>query len=79
MEGAQTTFYKLNEQGGTIGRHSANQIIIMEESVSRSHAEIVFRDQDFFIRDTKSSTGSFIKIQEHQCVFEGMIFEMGSN
>ena len=34
----------------------------MEESVSRSHAEIKFRDNKFYLKDTKSSTGTFIKI-----------------
>jgi len=34
----------------------------MEESVSRSHAEITSREGNFYIKDTKSSTGSFIKI-----------------
>jgi pSer/pThr/pTyr-binding forkhead associated (FHA) protein len=61
-EGPQNTYYKLNESGGKIGRHSANQIVIMEESVSRSHAEILYQENDFFIKDLESSTGSFIKI-----------------
>jgi pSer/pThr/pTyr-binding forkhead associated (FHA) protein len=34
----------------------------MEESVSRSHAEIIFESGNFYLKDTKSSTGTFIKI-----------------
>ena len=78
-EGAQTTYYKLNELGGKIGRHSINQIVIMEESVSRSHAEIVFNGGFFSLKDTRSSTGTFIKVSEHQSICVGMIIEMGSN
>lgn len=51
----------------------------MEESVSRCHAEIIFRESNFYIKDTKSSTGTFIKISEHKCIIIGMIIEMGSN
>jgi len=51
----------------------------MEESVSRSHADIVFKDGGFYLKDTKSSTGTFIKISEHKSIIVGMIIEMGSN
>ena len=34
----------------------------MEESVSRQHAQIIFRDGKFYLKDCKSSTGTFIKI-----------------
>jgi hypothetical protein len=47
--------------------------------VSRSHAEIVFRMGDFFIKDLESSTGSFLKVQDWVPVVENMIFELGSN
>ncbi len=36
----------------------------MEESVSRQHAEIIFNKENFYLKDTKSSTGTFIKIQD---------------
>jgi pSer/pThr/pTyr-binding forkhead associated (FHA) protein len=51
----------------------------MEESVSRSHAEIEFREGNFYLKDTKSSTGTFIKICEHKQITVAMIIEMGSN
>ncbi len=52
----------MNESGGKIGRHSLNQIMIMEESVSRLHAEIIFKQKNFYLIDCKSSTGTYIKI-----------------
>ena len=42
VEGIQTNFFCVKEAGGKIGRHSANQILILEESISRYHAEIIF-------------------------------------
>jgi pSer/pThr/pTyr-binding forkhead associated (FHA) protein len=35
-----SSFYCLKEEGAKIGRHSSNKILILEESVSRYHAEI---------------------------------------
>ena len=54
----------MKEQGAKIGRHSSNQILILDESISRFHAEIKFKDDTFFIKDTGSTTGTFIKINE---------------
>ena len=46
-EGVQTTFYSIKEGGGKIGRHSSNQMVILEESVSRFHAEIIFQSVNY--------------------------------
>ncbi len=37
-------------------------MVILEESVSRFHANIEFYKNDFFIKDVGSTTGTFIKI-----------------
>lgn len=63
-EGPQTNFFCINEDGGKIGRHSSNQILILEENVSRHHAEILFKENEFYIKDIGSTTGSFIKITQ---------------
>ena len=78
-EGAQTTFYCIKDTGGKIGRHSSNQMVILEESVSRYHAEIIFKNKDFYIRDNGSTTGTFLKITANIFLEVGMIVEMGSN
>ena len=59
-----SSFFILKEQGGKIGRHSSNNILILEESVSRFHAEIEYEpaDGDFYLKDIGSTTGTFIKI-----------------
>ncbi len=78
-EGTQTTFYCIKESGGKIGRHSSNQMVILEESVSRFHAEILFKIKEFYLRDIGSTTGTFIKIPNNIKLEVGMIIEMGSN
>lgn len=78
-EGAQTTFYCIKNTGGKIGRHSSNQMVILEESVSRYHAEILYKNQEFYIRDIGSTTGTFLKITSNMVLETGMIIEMGSN
>ena len=52
----------MNEEGGKIGRHSSNKIIVVEESISRYHAEIIYKDNLFYLRDIGSSTGTYLKI-----------------
>ena len=80
VDGIQSNnFYCLNEKGGKIGRHSNNEIVLIEESVSRYHAAVEYKDNKFFLRDTGSTTGTFIKINNPLPLKEKMIIEMGSN
>jgi pSer/pThr/pTyr-binding forkhead associated (FHA) protein len=78
-DGPQTSFFSVKEMGAKIGRHSSNQILILDESISRYHAEIQFKDDKFYLKDTGSTTGTFIKITEKTQILPDMIFEMGSN
>jgi pSer/pThr/pTyr-binding forkhead associated (FHA) protein len=34
--------FVLKEKGGMIGRHAQNEIVILDEFVSRYHAEIIY-------------------------------------
>jgi pSer/pThr/pTyr-binding forkhead associated (FHA) protein len=61
-DGPQTSFFSVKQEGAKIGRHSSNQILILDESISRFHAEIKFEENTFLLRDTGSTTGTFIKI-----------------
>lgn len=54
--------FTITTEGMQIGRHSTNQIVIFDESVSRYHANIFFKDNDFRLTDIGSTTGTFIKI-----------------
>ena len=54
--------YVLSKPEIKIGRNSAgkvlNDIEIKDREVSRSHAKITYRNQEFFIQDSQSSTGT---------------------
>ena len=54
-------------------------MVVLEESVSRYHAEIVFSEEMFMIKDIGSTTGTFLKVQSQYEIVHDMIIEMGSN
>ena len=45
-----------------IGRNSRNEIHVVDESVSRFHAQIDYEGGDYYIRDKGSSSGTFLRI-----------------
>jgi pSer/pThr/pTyr-binding forkhead associated (FHA) protein len=47
-----------------IGRGHDCEIRITDISVSRKHAEIVLKDGDFYIADTKAKFGTLIRLEE---------------
>lgn len=78
IEGPSDMNFKVDCEGIKIGRHSSNQIVIFDESVSRYHAEIIFANDQFYLRDIGSTTGTFIKIIEPLELRLDMIIEVGS-
>lgn len=78
IEGSIDMPCKVDSKGARIGRHSSNQIVILDESVSRYHAEIISMDYNFYLRDIGSSTGTYVKVFEPLALKEGMIVEVGS-
>ncbi|CAD8097383.1 unnamed protein product [Paramecium sonneborni] len=79
LESQQNNFYCIKQTGAKIGRHSSNQILILEENISRFHAEVIYQDSKFYIRDIGSTTGTYIKIQKRMNLFQDMLIELGSN
>lgn len=53
--------------------------MILDDSVSRHHANISFENGQFFLNDVGSTTGTYIKITEQLVMEEDLIIEMGSN
>ncbi len=53
--------------------------MILEESVSRYHSTIEYKENKFYLFDIGSTTGTFVKIATPLVLEEGMILEMGSN
>jgi pSer/pThr/pTyr-binding forkhead associated (FHA) protein len=79
-EGTHSSKFCVSEEGGRIGRHSTNNILVIEESVSRFHASIVYdkKKELFKLMDLKSSTGTYIKIDAQLVLTKDMIIELGS-
>ena len=44
----------------TIGRHRTNDVALHDEAVSRFHAEIERRGNEYFVRDLDSKNGVFV-------------------
>ena len=47
-----------------IGRGHLCEIRITDISVSRSHAEILFKDDKFYIKDRRSKFGTLVKMKD---------------
>lgn len=80
IEGPSDLNHTIDENGAKIGRHSSNQIVIYDESVSRYHAEILFSNDNFkfMLKDIGSTSGTFLKIIETIELKPDMIIEIGS-
>jgi hypothetical protein len=53
--------YRLIKPVTRIGREpAANDVVIPHDTVSTQHAEIVFRDGTFYLRDLRSRNGTFV-------------------
>jgi pSer/pThr/pTyr-binding forkhead associated (FHA) protein len=80
LDASQNSFYCITTKGAKLGRHASNEIVILEESVSRYHAQIIWEPSlsQYFIKDKGSTTGTFIKVQDRMELLEGSVFEMGS-
>jgi serine phosphatase RsbU (regulator of sigma subunit) len=44
----------------TLGRQGDNDLVLLDSRISRSHAQIVKDDQDYFLEDTGSRHGTFV-------------------
>jgi pSer/pThr/pTyr-binding forkhead associated (FHA) protein len=59
-----------------IGRKLENDLVIQDVLVSREHAEILFRENRYYLRDLKSTGGTFLnntKIDEAQLFSNDLI------
>ncbi|MDZ7266248.1 MAG: SpoIIE family protein phosphatase [candidate division KSB1 bacterium] len=59
-EKEETATYYIYAEGATLGRHYDNTIVLLDPSVSRTHARLEFRDGRFYIQDLGSSNGVLV-------------------
>jgi class 3 adenylate cyclase len=67
--------FSLSEGDTTFGRTRGTHIFA-DTSMSRSHAKIYHRGEDFFIEDTGSTNGTFVKAHEKSPLPEGVIVSL---
>lgn len=61
--------YELADNGATIGRDPTNDVVVLHDSkVSRSHAELQYRDERWLLVDLASRNGTIVngrRIRQH--------------
>ncbi len=55
--------FPLTREKFTIGRDEDNDIVINEPRVSRKHAQVIRKGDDFILKDMDSSNGTFVNLQ----------------
>jgi len=71
-KGRRETMTDITRQELTIGKSSSSDIVLRDDDyVSREHAQVVQRDNGFFIEDLDSSNGTFIRIQRPVALADG--------
>ena len=71
-------FY-LEERDHIIGRSADVDVCLIDESISRQHAELVYRREDYVLRDLNSKNGTFLNGTEvHECPLRsGDVIQIG--
>ena len=66
----------------TIGRNNTNDIFVPDKPVSRKHAEIILKNNTFYIRDLGSRNGTMVDGERvppgGKPLIDGMKIELGS-
>ncbi len=69
--------YPVREQQTTWGRTKATYTFPTDTSMSRSHAKLYHRGEDFFIEDVGSTNGTFVLAREKTPIPTGAILSIG--
>ncbi len=59
-EGIEPTSFELKKEVTSVGRVDGNDIILLHQSISGSHAELVLRGDDVHVCDVGSTNGTYI-------------------
>ncbi len=69
--------YPIREQQTTWGRTKATYTFPTDTAMSRSHAKVYYRGEDFFIEDLGSTNGTFVMAREKNPIPAGAILSLG--
>jgi pSer/pThr/pTyr-binding forkhead associated (FHA) protein len=64
--------FPISEGETTFGRTKGTHVFA-DTAMSRSHAKVYLRGEDFFIEDTGSTNGTFVKAREKTPIPEGAV------
>jgi pSer/pThr/pTyr-binding forkhead associated (FHA) protein len=73
--------FRIGETGASLGRARDNTIQILDESVSRRHAQIEFKDGGFWIGDVDSASGTAVnreRVTKPRRLQSGDVIEIGA-
>jgi hypothetical protein len=78
-EGLTGLSYELKADKTTVGRVEDNTFQIIEASVSSHHCEVLQKGSDFFVRDLKSTNGTFVNGEQvtEAALKPGQILRLG--
>jgi len=68
--------YPLTEEQTTWGRTKATFVFPTDTTMSRAHAKVYHRGEDFFLEDTGSTNGTFVMAKEKTPIPEGVILSI---
>ncbi len=69
--------YPIHEQQTTWGRTKATYTFPTDTAMSRSHARVYYRGEDFFLEDVGSTNGTFVLAREKTPIPPGAILSIG--
>lgn len=73
--------YPLNGKESTLGRDTANSVVLNDEQISKKHAMICFENGSYRIKDTESKNGVFVngrKINGSARLLETSLIKLGN-
>jgi subtilisin family serine protease len=73
--------FPIGPNGLSIGRSSANEVVIADPSISRLHARIFFANGSFWLRDENSKRGTYLNgylLKGQSRVYPGDTIQIGS-
>ena len=76
--GADQKKYSVLEGQVTWGRTKATYVFNTDTAMSRSHAKVYHRGEDFFLEDVGSRNGTFVKVRSKAPVPPGATILVGS-
>jgi pSer/pThr/pTyr-binding forkhead associated (FHA) protein len=75
---ADQKHYSVLEKTTTFGRTKATYSFPTDTAMSRAHARVYGRGEDFFLEDTGSTNGTFVMAREEVPVPEGAVILIGA-